>query len=38
MQRTPWLDAAILAAGTTFILFIIAEAFHQLLVGVGIMG
>jgi hypothetical protein len=38
MQRTLWLDAAILAAGATFILFIVAEGLHHLLVTVGIMG
>jgi len=38
MQRTLWLDAAILAAGTTFILFIVAEALHHLLAAVGVMG
>jgi hypothetical protein len=38
MQRTLWLDAAILAEGTTFILFIIAEALHHLLTASGIAG
>ena len=32
MQRTLWLDAAILAAGVTFIIFLLARAAQQLLV------
>jgi hypothetical protein len=38
MQRTLWLDAAILAAGATFILFIIGEALHHLLMAMGAGG
>ncbi len=38
MQRILWLDAAILAVGATFILFIVAEALHHLLMAAGVVG
>jgi hypothetical protein len=31
MQRTLWMDAAILAAGVTFVLFLVARAAAQLM-------
>jgi hypothetical protein len=38
MQRIIWLDAAILAVGVTFILYLIAEGLRHLLMAVGVLG